>query len=101
MYLAVQFNGVLIPFNFGITGSSVCLDCFSCVALLDSLFGASCPFGLVSSLFGAGCPFGLVSLMVTDLQSCGVLGVCVTFVQALFRVAVNILKMCGSAIRGN
>ena len=110
MYSFVMGSLCTLPFSsmeslfhliLGITGSSVCLDCFSCVALLDSLFWAGHPFGLVSSLFWAGCPSGLVPLTVFDLQSCGVSGVCVAFVQTFFKVAVNILKACGSIIQGN
>ena len=74
-------------FICGTTGSVVCLDCFTCVALVDS--------------FLCTCTLDVAPIESVGGRSVVVSGTDVLIVQILFEVFGYVVKVCGHLIFGN
>ena len=74
-------------FICGTTGSVVCLDCFACMALVDS--------------FLCTCTLDVVPIKSVGGKLVVVSGTNVLIVQIFFEVVVYMVKVCGCLIFGN
>ena len=74
-------------FICGTTGSAVCLDCFACVALVDSFFYT--------------CTLDVVPIESVGGKLAAVSGTTVLIVQIFFEVVGHTVKVCEHLIFGN